>query len=93
MPPLPPSRRGQDNVKPDQMVDLSRRLAQNAYDKKSNPSGIVDIGSAKNELMLDELQTWLAKYDDSRDKAECKSALSAGSNQPWPGADQLNLPS
>lgn len=84
MPPLPPSRRGQDNVRPDQMIDLSRRLAQNAYHKKFNPSGIVDLGSAKNELMIDELQTWLARHDDEKDKAECKTTLWVGNtNQPW----------
>lgn len=74
------------------MIDLSRRLAQNAYDKKSNPSGIVDLGSANNELVLDELQTWLARHEDGKDRAECKTTLSVGSNQPWPGADQLNPP-
>lgn len=57
------------------MVDLSRRIAENAYHKKFNPSGIVDLGSAKNELMIDELQTWLARHDDEKDKAECKTTL------------------
>lgn len=52
------------------MIDLSRRLAQNTYHKKFNPSGIVDLGSAKNELMIDELQTWLARHDDEKDKAD-----------------------
>lgn len=66
------------------MIDLSRRLAQNAYHKKFNPSGIVDLGSAKNELMIDELQTWLARHDDEKDKAECKTTLWVGNtNQPW----------
>ena len=67
------------------MVDLSRRLAQNAYHKKFNPTGIVDLGSAKNELMLDELQTWLARHGDEKDEAECKTTHSewAASNQPW----------
>ncbi|KUI73617.1 1-aminocyclopropane-1-carboxylate synthase-like protein 1 [Cytospora mali] len=69
MPPFPPSHRGQDNVRPDLMIDLSRRLAHNTYDKKSNPSGIVDLGSATNELMLGELQKWLSKNKRSDDKA------------------------
>lgn len=67
------------------MVDLSRRIAQNAYHKKFNPSGIVDLGSAKNELMMDELQTWLARHDDEKDKAECKTTLWVGSNPPAVG--------
>lgn len=69
MPALPPSNRGQDNVHPDLMIDLSRRLARNAYDRKSNPSGIVDLGSATNELMLGELQKWYSKYKRTDDKA------------------------
>lgn len=54
------------------MIDLSRRLAHNAYNKRSNPTGIVDLGSATNELMLDELQNWLGKNKRSDDKAKCK---------------------
>lgn len=54
------------------MIDLSRRLARNAYDRKSNPSGIVDLGSATNELMLGELQKWYSKYKRNDDKARCK---------------------
>lgn len=77
------------------MVDLSRRVEQNAYHKKFNPSGIVDLGSAKNELMIDELQTWLARHDDEKDKAECKTTLWVGRKPTsrGPGADQLNLAS
>lgn len=70
------------------MIDLSRRLAQNTYHKKYNPSGIVDLGSAKNELMIDELQTWLARHDDEKDKADCKAAHSScaeGTKKPWAG--------
>lgn len=54
------------------MIDLSRRLAQNAYHKKSNPTGIVDMGSATNEMMLGDLQKWLGRYKRSDDKARCK---------------------
>lgn len=78
------------------MIDLSRRLAQNTYHKKYNPSGIVDLGSAKNELMIDELQTWLARHDDEKDKADCKAAPSPPGQRPpcrGPGADQLCLAS
>lgn len=54
------------------MIDLSRRLAHNAYDKKSNPTGIVDLGSATNDLMLDELLKWMSKNKRGEDKAKCK---------------------
>lgn len=72
MPPFPPSRRGQDNVRPDLMIDLSRRLAHNAYDRKSNPTGIVDMGSSVNEIIIDDLQRWLSKKLRSDDMARCK---------------------
>lgn len=64
------------------MIDLSRRLAQNAYHKKSNPTGIVDMGSATNDLMLGELQKWLGRYKRSDDKARCKPLMPAPARRP-----------
>lgn len=83
MTPLPPSRRGQQNVKPDLMIDLSRRVAENAYDKKSNPGGIVDMGSAINELMIDDLLRWQKKHETAEDRRKCGSPshLSLSSRQ------------
>lgn len=75
MPALPPSRRGQQNVKPDLMIDLSREVAQNAYNKKKNPDGIVDLGSAVNELMLGDLQKWVKNHEAAEDTRNCKPTL------------------
>ncbi|KAF3765601.1 hypothetical protein M406DRAFT_36947 [Cryphonectria parasitica EP155] len=50
------------------MIDLSRRLAKNAYDEKTNPDGIVDLGSAINELMLDDLEKWLRNKETTEDR-------------------------
>lgn len=68
---LPPSARGQQNVKPNLMIDLSRRLAQNAYNEKTNPTGIIDLGSASNALMLDEMESWLKTTETAEDKRNC----------------------
>lgn len=72
MPSFPTSRRGQQNVKPDLMIDLSRRVAENAYDKKSNPGGIVDMGSSINEMMLEDLVRWQKKHETSEDRRKCR---------------------
>lgn len=72
MPALPPSRRGQQNVKPDLMIDLSREVAQNAYNKNDNPSGIIDLGSSKNHLMLNDLQKWVKNNETADDRRNCK---------------------
>lgn len=72
MPALPPSRRGQQNVKPDLMIDLSREVARNAYSKNGNPGGIIDLGSSKNHLMLDELQKWVKNHETADDRRNCK---------------------
>lgn len=77
MAPLPPSRRGQRNVKPDLMIDLSRRVAENAYDKKANPGGIVDMGSAINELMIDDLLRWQRKHETAEDRRKCALPFSS----------------
>lgn len=71
MPAFPPAKRGLQNVKPDLMIDLSRKIADNAYDKKVNPDGIIDLGSAKNEVMLDDLEVWLKKHETAVDKKNC----------------------
>ncbi|KAH0428537.1 aminotransferase class I and II [Colletotrichum camelliae] len=55
---LPPSRRGRRNVQPDLMIDLSRRLEQDQYHPSKNPKGIIDLGSAVNELMLEDIASW-----------------------------------
>lgn len=71
MPPFPPSQRGQKNVKPDLMIDLSRRVEENAYDKKSNPDGIIDLGSATNDLMKKDLARWIKKHETEDDRQRC----------------------
>lgn len=55
---LPPSRRGQKGIRSDAMTDLRKRLEENPYDLEKNPKGIIDLGSAVNELMLDDLSGW-----------------------------------
>lgn len=45
-------------MKPDLMIDLSRRLEKDAYHPSKNPKGIIDLGSAVNELMLDDIASW-----------------------------------
>lgn len=55
---LPPSRRGRRNVQPDLMIDLSRRVEQDQYHPSKNPKGIIDLGSAVNELMLEDIASW-----------------------------------
>ncbi|KAJ0167207.1 1-aminocyclopropane-1-carboxylate synthase-like protein 1 [Colletotrichum tanaceti] len=55
---LPPSRRGQKGIRPDMMTGLRKRLEENPYDPEKNPKGIIDLGSAVNELMLDDLSGW-----------------------------------
>lgn len=75
MPALPPSRRGQKNVKPNLMIDLSREVARNVYDKRSNPDGVVDLGSSKNGLMLDDLQKWIKTHESVDDRRNCEPSL------------------
>lgn len=55
---LPPSRRGRQNIQPDLMIDLSRMMEKDRYDPLKNPEGIIDLGSAINELMLDDIAAW-----------------------------------
>ncbi|KAK2728894.1 1-aminocyclopropane-1-carboxylate synthase-like protein [Colletotrichum kahawae] len=55
---LPPSRRGRQNVRPDLMIDLSRQLEENKYHPTKSPKGIIDLGSAVNELMLEDIAGW-----------------------------------
>lgn len=83
-PGLPPSRRGQQNVKPDLMIDLSREVARNAFDRNSNPSGIVDLGSSVNVMMLDELQKWVATHETAQDRMDCECAAERTSRA-WSG--------
>lgn len=72
MPALPPSRRGQQNAKtPNWMTDLRREVARDAYDK-SNPGGIVDLGSAENLLMLGALQKWTRSHETADDRSNCR---------------------
>ncbi|GJD00757.1 1-aminocyclopropane-1-carboxylate synthase-like protein [Colletotrichum higginsianum] len=61
MSPLPPSKRGWDTVRPDLMIDLSRRLAADEYHPIKNPEGIVDLGSAINGLMQQDLGPWVRR--------------------------------
>ncbi|CCF34408.1 hypothetical protein CH063_06406 [Colletotrichum higginsianum] len=61
MSPLPPSKRGWDTVRPDLMIDLSRRLAADEYHPIKNPEGIVDLGSAINCLMQQDLGPWVRR--------------------------------
>ncbi|PSR99291.1 pyridoxal phosphate-dependent transferase [Coniella lustricola] len=68
---FPPSTRGQQNVKPNLMIDLSRRVAQNAYDEKTNPTGIIDLGSASNALMRDEVESWVKRTETAGDIRNC----------------------
>lgn len=55
------------------MIDLSRRVKLNAYDQTSNPDGIIDLGSAINDLMRTDLARWIKKNetDDDRQRCEC----------------------
>lgn len=41
------------------MIDLSRRLAADEYHPTKNPKGIVDMGSAINDLMQEDLGSWV----------------------------------
>lgn len=83
---LPPSHRGQQNVQPDIMIDLSRRVAENTYDKETNPDGIVDLGSAKNELMLDDLERWLKNSETAEDRRNCEFLIRAfAERRSWEG--------
>lgn len=52
-------------MRPDLMIDLSRRMAENQYDEKTNPEGIVDLGSALNDLMEDDLAPWVGQQLES----------------------------
>lgn len=70
MTPLQPSKRALANIKPDLMIDLSRKLAQDEYDASTNPNGIVDLGSAINTLMQDDLGSWLQERIDRHGVAE-----------------------
>lgn len=54
------------------MIDLSRRVAEDAYDEKFNPGGIVDMGSAVNQLMLDDLLKWQKKHETPQDRRRCE---------------------
>ncbi|KAJ0275153.1 hypothetical protein Brms1b_012027 [Colletotrichum noveboracense] len=40
------------------MIDLSRRVEQDQYHPSKNPKGIIDLGSAVNELMLEDIASW-----------------------------------
>lgn len=73
MPALLPSRRGQQKVlTPDWVIDLRREVARDAYDKKSNPGGIVDLGSAGNLLMSGALQKWTRSHETADDRNNCR---------------------
>lgn len=56
---LPPSRRSRQNIQPDLMNDFSRRLVKDRYHPLKNPRGLIDLGSAVNELMLDDISAWM----------------------------------
>ncbi|KZL65495.1 aminotransferase class I and II [Colletotrichum tofieldiae] len=78
---LPPSSRGRNNIRPDITTDLSRRLEQNPYDAIQNPKGIIDLGSAVNELMLDDLSGWTSR---NVKKSQLKDTLGYGDTQGFP---------
>ncbi|KAK2048027.1 aminotransferase class I and II [Colletotrichum somersetense] len=59
---LTPSLRGQKSIRPSSTTDSGRKLMEkNLYDAVKNPKGIIDMGSAVNELMLDDLSCWTKK--------------------------------
>ncbi|GKT94039.1 aminotransferase class I and II [Colletotrichum tofieldiae] len=73
--------RGRNNIRPDITTDLSRRLEQNPYDAIQNPKGIIDLGSAVNELMLDDLSGWTSR---NVKKSQLKDTLGYGDTQGFP---------
>lgn len=54
------------------MDDLSKRLESNPYDATSNPKGIIDLGSAVNEIMLEDLACWTKRNVKKSQLKECK---------------------
>ncbi|KAK7456820.1 aminotransferase class I and II [Colletotrichum acutatum] len=77
---LPPSQRGQKiaGARSDLMADLSQRLESNPYDATSNPKGIIDLGSAVNEIMLEDLACWTKR---NVKKSQLKESLGYGDAQ------------
>ncbi|TDZ75138.1 1-aminocyclopropane-1-carboxylate synthase-like protein 1 [Colletotrichum trifolii] len=55
---LPPSHRGTQSIQPDVMTEIRSRLEGDRYHPEKSPKGIIDLGSATNELMLEDLAKW-----------------------------------
>ncbi|TQN69236.1 1-aminocyclopropane-1-carboxylate synthase-like protein 1 [Colletotrichum shisoi] len=83
---LPPSCRGQKGIRSDAMTDLRKRLEENPYDLEKNPKGIIDLGSAVNELMLDDLSGWTKR---NIKKGQLKSTPGCKNQQDHPSLSKI----
>ncbi|EFQ34656.1 aminotransferase class I and II [Colletotrichum graminicola M1.001] len=75
---LTPSLRGRKSIRPSSAIDFGYKLEQNLYDTVKNPKGIIDMGSAVNELMLDDLSGWTKKKVK---KSQLRDAVDHGDTQ------------
>jgi histidinol-phosphate/aromatic aminotransferase/cobyric acid decarboxylase-like protein len=55
------SRRVQDALKPNPIIEAAKRALLNPYDQTKNPNGVISLGIAENTLMYDQLANFLAK--------------------------------
>jgi aspartate/methionine/tyrosine aminotransferase len=53
------SKRVQGTLKPSPLFEGFRRALSNAYDKKTNPNGIISLGIAENTLMYSDVANFL----------------------------------
>jgi hypothetical protein len=61
---FPPSKRGQSNITRDLMMDLSREAAaMPEYHRETNPHGMVDLTSSINNIMQEEIQSYIASMN------------------------------
>lgn len=64
------------------MFDLEREKEKyQAYDPEKCPDGLIDISSAKNTLMLDDIRQWCARrqnsvFDNVMSSASCEVGVS-----------------
>ncbi|KAJ6031929.1 hypothetical protein N7540_002661 [Penicillium herquei] len=59
-----PSKRGQSNITRDLMMDLSREAeAMPPYNRQAEPNGLVDLMSSLNDLMQDEMRSYISSLN------------------------------
>ncbi|KAK2000328.1 aminotransferase class I and II [Colletotrichum falcatum] len=68
----------QRSIRPSCETHFGRKMKQNPYDAVKNPTGVIDMGSAVNELMLDDLSGWMKK---NVKESRLRDALGYGNKQ------------